>query len=427
MINFASFFTGIGGFDLGFEDAGMSCVFQCELDANCRELLGRKFTALILPDILAIAAAHRRIRKGKQGINHEKWNRLFELLRSAAVWCGGFPCQDVSVAGLRAGLAGSRSGLWFAFRRVLALFQPAWVVIENVPGLLSSNAGSDLASIVSGLEKLGYRWAYRTLDAQYFNVAQRRERVFIVASRGNFRCAEVLFERESVCWSDPPSREAAKGVARPIAACAPGSSGYRNDADTADNLIPDTVGTLNDGAHRGGGSTDKMRILDEYLPSVAWALQERDAKGQDSSTKEGHLIVTRQGGFFDEAIGVNARQDPDSWIERTGPLDTDGSTQAITVPICFTAKDHGADASTISPTLRAGGHSSSHANGGVMPAISGRDGVRRLTPLECERLQGFPDKWTDGFADSVRYRMTGNAVCRNVAAWIGRRLVRFFT
>lgn len=197
------------------------------------------------------------------------------------------------------------------------------------------------------------------------------------------------------------------------------------------------------------------------MPSVAWALQERDAKGADSSTKEGHLIPMRRGGFFDAPIAFHPSQDPIS--------STDGSTHALgcgskqgqsSVAIAFSCKDSGADATNdCSPTLRSGNAVDGNANGGVMPAVAfktshftrGKDGapsevfpplsadvdkgdqcpvigtrwgVRRLTPTECERLQGFPDGHTAGFSDSTRYRMMGNAVCVECAEWIGKRLVR---
>jgi len=110
--------------------------------------------------------------------------------------CGGFPCQDVSVAGRRAGLAGERSGLWHEFHRLIDRAKPGTVVIENVPGLLSSNGGRDFATVLRGLVECGYGVAWRILDAQYFGVPQRRRRVFIVGSLGAGCAAEVLFESE---------------------------------------------------------------------------------------------------------------------------------------------------------------------------------------------------------------------------------------
>ncbi len=482
-IPFASFFAGIGGFDLGFERAGMQCVLQCELDANCRELLGKKFSALQLSDIRAIAAAHRRIRLNRPGIDHEKWNRLFALLRTAVVWCGGFPCQDVSVAGNRAGLAGERSGLWFAFRRLLALFRPAWAVIENVPGLLSSNGGLDFAVILSGLEELRYGVAWKTYDAQYLGVAQRRERVFIVASLASLRCAEVLFEPDSVCGDSAPSREPRERITGTFGARASAGGGLGTDfeigggcsrslrasdggVDREDGhtLIPAVVGALSDGAHNGGGATGKMPTPDASLPSVAWALQERDSKGSDSSTKEGHLIPIRRGGFFDVTpLDTTQITSPENRCNpKAGDPSHPLSRNAHPPAIAFSGRDRGDDGrgyecnaqvtGDISPALdtvkpprvaiafKAPNEihpplSADADKGDQDPLIfqtriarNGRgqpsEGVRRLTPTECSRLQGFTDDWNSIFSDSVRYRQFGNAVCVPVAEWIGRRLVK---
>ena len=197
-IAFGSLFSGIGGFDLGFERAGMRCAWQCEIDAAARGVLARQFPGVpIMEDV-------RDVRS--------------DNVAAVDLVCGGFPCQDLSVAGKRAGLAGERSGLWFEFRRVLDELRPQWVVIENVPGLLSSNGGRDFAVLLRGLVELRYGVAWRVLDAQYFGVAQRRRRVFIVGSLGDGRAAEVLFESEGVCGHPPARREAGQGIAGTIAA-----------------------------------------------------------------------------------------------------------------------------------------------------------------------------------------------------------------
>jgi DNA (cytosine-5)-methyltransferase 1 len=151
---------------------------------------------------------------------------------------GGTPCQDFSVAGLRAGIAGDRGNLTLEYLRLAARTQPRWIVWENVPGVLSSDDGRALGSFLGGLGELGYGFAYRVLDAQYAGVPQRRRRVFVVGYLGDWRrAAAVLFERESLLGHPAPRREAGEGVACPITPGSPNGSGYRNDADTADNLI----------------------------------------------------------------------------------------------------------------------------------------------------------------------------------------------
>lgn len=151
-----SLFSGVGGFDLAFERAGFEIAWQCEIDRHASAVLKRHW-----PDVRLIGDVHD-IGPGDGPID---------------VLVGGFPCQDLSVAGRRAGLAGERSGLFFEFARCIETLAPEWVVIENVPGLLSSNGGRDMATVVGTLGKLGYGWAYRVLDAQYDHLAQRRERV----------------------------------------------------------------------------------------------------------------------------------------------------------------------------------------------------------------------------------------------------------
>lgn len=181
------------------------------------------------------------------------------------------------------------------------------------------------------------------------------------------------------------------------------------------------------------------------VPEVAGCLQERDTKGADSDTKPGHLIpVAFQEGFAARGEGprpstevfptlqshagdqhpcvaFNARQDPDTWNDRTGPIDTDGTAMAV----AFSCKDHGADAGACAPTLRGMGHADSHANGGGQIAVATSLSVRRLTPRECERLQGFPDDYTliahrgKPAADGPRYKALGNSMAVPVMRWIG--------
>lgn len=121
---------------------------------------------------------------------------------------GGTPCQDFSIAGLRAGMDGERGKLTFEFLRLVAAARPRWVVWENVPGVLSANGGRAFGTFLGALEELGYGWAYRVLDAQYFGVPQRRRRVFVVGCRGDAtRAAAVLFEQQSLLGNPAPSKE----------------------------------------------------------------------------------------------------------------------------------------------------------------------------------------------------------------------------
>jgi len=169
-MNFISLFSGVGGFDLGLSSAGMECKAQVELDKNCQEILQAHWNVPLIADVKT-AGKHN--------------------LPPADLICGGFPCQDISLAGERRGLKGERSGLWFEFQRIIAEINPRWVIIENVPGLLTSNGGEDFSTVLQGLAECGYYVCWRILDAQYFGSAGTRRRIFIVA--GNERSREVLF------------------------------------------------------------------------------------------------------------------------------------------------------------------------------------------------------------------------------------------
>lgn len=164
-----SLFAGIGGFDLAMRNHGINTTAAVEIDTRCRNILTRHFPhTTLFTDIKEVTGADI-LSTG--------------FVPRTGIITGGFPCQDVSVAGKRAGLAGSRSGLFWQAARLIQELQPRWVIIENVPGLLSSNSGRDMGTVVGTLAELGYGWAYRVLDAQHFGVPQRRRRVFIVAGK----------------------------------------------------------------------------------------------------------------------------------------------------------------------------------------------------------------------------------------------------
>lgn len=177
----ASFFSGIGGFDLGFERAGMEVIFQSEINPFCRRVLKKHWPAVPLAG----------------DINQLK---IGDIPGGADVWCGGFPCQDVSLAnqGKRKGLEGDRSGLFFVFASLVRGHKPPYVILENVPGLLNSCAGADFQTVLDTLGKLGYICAWRVLDAKYFGTPQRRRRVIVVASLGNASAVEILLDPRTI-------------------------------------------------------------------------------------------------------------------------------------------------------------------------------------------------------------------------------------
>jgi len=319
MLTVGSLFSGVGGLDLGLEQAGgFEIRWQCENDPYCRKVLARHW-----PDV---------------DLNGDVKDVGRTTLASCDLLCGGFPCTDLSVAGRRKGLAGEGSGLWWEFHRLIGELSPTWVLIENVVGLLSSNGGEDLAVILHGLEELRYGWNFRILDSQYFGVPQRRRRVFIVGHFGGVCPPEILLESEGVC----------------------------GDTEEVDEQGKEVAGTL------GGGTNSE---------GVSW---------YERHDQDGRVIDLT--GKPTQTLSANADNACDL------PLVLAHSSQG------------GADRPpTLSP---------------IPDAVP-----RRLTPRECERLQGFPDDWTryadDGteLVDAPRYRMMGNAVTVNVAEWIGRRLM----
>jgi DNA (cytosine-5)-methyltransferase 1 len=195
----ASFFSGIGGIDLGFIKAGFRVTMQCEIDNFCQSILEAHWpTTPRFKDIKEVTDADVPV---------------------SDVWAGGFPCQDVSLArmGPRAGLKGKKSGLFFEFARILEAGRPRVFLIENVPGLLSSHGGRDFGIILRTLAGLGYGVGWRVLNSRYFGVAQSRQRVYIVGCHRDWRGpGEILLEPECGKGDDPASGQNGKKPVSPF-------------------------------------------------------------------------------------------------------------------------------------------------------------------------------------------------------------------
>jgi DNA (cytosine-5)-methyltransferase 1 len=276
--------------------------------------------------------------------------------------------------------------------------QPKWIVWENVPGVLSSGKGRDFGTFLGALGELGYGFAYRVLDAQWFGVAQRRRRVFVVGHLGDWRrAAAVLFERESV-FGNPPTR-GATGEGTAVAASIRTKTGRSDDrGDGCDNLVA-AYGFKQGANHSGacGGLTEDCE------PPLTC--------GQDHNL-----------------IAFHPTQDPISSDDGSTHAMGCGSkggccTQAVAFSHSAAANSHGvAYVEEGTPPLRGGGA------GNSMPAVAQAMAVRRLTPRECERLQGFPDDYTlveyrkKPAADGPRYRALGNSMAVPVMRWIGERI-----
>jgi len=306
---------------------------------------------------------------------------------------GGTPCQSFSVAGLRGGLDDDRGNLALEFCRLAQREQPRWIVWENVPGVLSSGGGRDFGSILGALEDLGYGLAYRVLDAQYFGVAQRRRRVFVVGYLGDWRpAAAVLFEHHSMSGHPAPSREARQGAARAAAAGAGGSGGRRERP---------CVGTY----ECVGGDGQIVGAL---------AAQ----PGTKQTTYVAYPIDTHR--IFEGsraiagALTSNYGKQPDSSDTALGP----------TLAVAFGVSE----SPELGHCLRAG---ASRADKHESTTYIAASAVRRLTPVECERLQGFPDNFTaipwrkkpaDECPDGPRYKALGNSMAVPCMRWIGERI-----
>lgn len=324
---------------------------------------------------------------------------------------GGTPCQSFSVAGLRKGLADPRGNLMLTYLAIARRYAPRWLVWENVPGVLSSNKGRDFGTFLGGLAELGYGFAYRVLDAQYVRVEsharavpQRRRRVFVVGYLGDWRrAAAVLFERESMLGHPAPRREAGKGVAVSPTLRAGGNrtGGDRppgTDVDTADSMIPTIARALTTSNQRIDAETETLLVAEPYT----LAIRGRDGEHQLEYRQDGtaNAVLTPNGGRAGIGVGAIAFD-------------------------CKASGRNGFAVGDIAATQRSMGHANSHTNGGGHQAVMFGSAVRRLTPRECERLQGFPDDYTllpGKAADGPRYKALGNSMAVNVMRWIGERI-----
>lgn len=360
---------------------------------------------------------------------------------------GGTPCQAFSVAGLREGLADPRGNLTLTFLGVAAKYRPEWLVWENVPGVLSDRTNA-FGQFLAGLAELGYGWAYRLLDAQYFGLAQRRKRVFVVACLGGWeRAAAVFFEPESLRRNSAPGREEGEGVAGTITQRSRRCDGSGQE----ESVIPiQEIGKRQSGNPMNGVGHGKDGDLMHTLQStavhgVAHSLRATGFDASEDGTGRGTPLVP----VVSPTITSNYGKQPDSSDTSNGPMlvpvlspalkardykgpssDGDGDGAPL-IPVCFSSKDHGADAGVReyanSGTLRANGPGHDPVGTRIRHGMS----VRRLTPTECERLQGFPDGYTNVpwrnkpySPDGPRYKALGNSMAVPCMKWIGQRIRR---
>jgi len=370
----------------------------------------------------------------------KEWN----LDSNVDVFVGGTPCQSFSVAGLRKGLDDPRGNLMLTYLAIADKYRPKWLVWENVPGVLSSNGGLDFASLLRGMGELGYGFAYRILDAQYFGVAQRRRRVFVIGCLGDWRsAAAVLFERHSLSGNIAPSREKRENPAK----CLTRGVGQRYDFETEDFIAQpiaynitfcDSNGTRADRPDGGlyVNETDVTNTLTKAGIGTNVAQPVYELHSQDSRMRElgdtcctvtstwgtggGNVPVTIQPIAFSGQMS-----NPQTDVDMTQTLQAK-NPMAVMQPIGFEENFHAIKETQTAPAMTTKGYGVTQNAGGL--GIRQSMAVRRLTPKECERLQGFPDNYTDiqpkgkPTPDGPRYKALGNSMAVPVMAWIGKRI-----
>ena len=387
------------------------------------------------------------------------------------VLVGGTPCQSFSVAGLRKGLDDPRGNLMLTYLAIAKRYRPNWLVWENVPGVLSSNGGRDFGSFLGGLAECGYGFAYRVLDAQFFGVAQRRRRVFVVGYLGDWRlAAAVLFERHSLQGHPAPSREKRQGAAASTGAGVVGGGWPADISSTLDTTFGTKQGLENQHINAGcpmfvpaqpvfemHGQDSRVRDLGETCSTVTskWrtgggnvpvalqpiALAENTIGRQPHNGGNGDGFTDGGPMYTLNATGVHGVAQPICLMDQGGSVmniehdmtgtlrrETHGHEPIVMQPVGAFKPGQSAQAHSIgyesemAPTLEAG------SGGNNKPAVHVGMAVRRLTPIECERLQGFPDSYTDiksknkPTPDGPRYKALGNSMAVPVMAWIGQRI-----
>jgi DNA (cytosine-5)-methyltransferase 1 len=389
----------------------MRTVWQCEKDEYRRRVLARHWPDIERwDDVRAVsmdALRRRDVHRGRErGIADSAERQRNKRYDSPDLLCGGFPCQDLSVAGRRKGLEGDRSGLFYEFARIADELRPRWLMVENVPGLLSSADGRDFAIVLRTLADIGYGLAWRVLDARYFGVPQRRRRVFIVGHLGGDPSPAVLalgaggegdLEASRCSWQNAPQRASnGAGVAINLRGR---DGGAQAELDSLASLRAADGGSSRSYVAPTLGRSYGDRGVDLQAPHVVTQVSALQAPNG------GHLIAAplTKGSATGEGVNPPGRRQED---------DVNLVTHSITL-----ASDPISARELAQPQTRRNGDPGT---------ISNAQGVRRLTPTECERLMSWPDGWTiadENTADSRRYAACGDGVVSNVAEWIGRRIM----
>ena len=414
-MRYASVCSGVEAASLAWMPLGWEAVWFSEIDSFPCAVLKERF-----PDVPNLGDMTE--------IKGEKYHGTVDLL------VGGTPCQGFSVAGKQGGLNDSRSALCLAYCGLLETMRPRWFVWENVPGVFSTNQGDDFRAFLGKIDEIGYSVAWRVLDAQYVRVdgfpravPQRRRRVFVVGHLGDWRYpASVLFEPDCLPGDTSPRRIKGAGVARSLTASTGGTSGKEQQHTFI----------RGDGRPLNALGVDGLVMDAEFWNGEDVSTTLTEAFADDRMPDKGKLpcVICRAGDMANAETGVNvgttllARQyksPPFVCAHETGQgYWQDGD-------IAGTLRAEGENRPSRPSNIICAGFSGGQGEKAGVMGVSVNTSVRRLLPVECERLMGFPDNWTripwrgksaEDCPDSPRYKACGNSMCVNVMRWIGLRI-----
>lgn len=358
---------------------------------------------------------------------------------SVDVLIGGTPCQSFSVAGLRKGMVDPRGNLALVYIGLVNHVRPRWVIWENVPGVLSSDGGRDFGSLLGALDELGYGYAWRVLDAQYWGVAQRRRRVFLIGHLGEGSAASaVLFEQAGSSRNYPTRRQTGEGV----------TFSFEDSFGTSDEEglteCSDVAPTLTHSGppfSRTGQSSVETEALITCIASGQAGAESHDEIAPTLTGLHEVPILANKAICFRPGMTCRLGDPRLSDIAPTLTAQPGDNHPACVVPepisfgdAAIKTTNHQGDRvvgdGDIFPTLSAQGANNGGGPGSLLYQHT-RAAVRRLTPVECERLQGFPDNWTripwrgkdeENCPDGVRYKAVGNSMAVPVIRWLGQRI-----
>lgn len=418
-LKYISLFSGIEAASVAWEPLGWEPIAFSEIEPYPCELLKQRF-----PDVPNLG-----------DITKIDWS---SYRGKADIIVGGSPCQSFSIAGNREGLKGE-SGLMFEYIRAIREVLPRYFVWENVLGALSSEGGAAFAQLLREMDVIGYGLAWRVLDAQFFGVAQRRRRVFLVGCLGNAgRAAQILFDGESMRWDRPSSRDKRKS----LAANAKSRLGRCYSrlvrcgcAEGKGDLAKDDIGRTDKNGPQGDGvnedlsftlnTTDRYAVA--YLPFNPTQVTSKQNGNNPQWDDPCHtLSATDRPPHVICMADANAKAAIDE--DLCGTLHVGGDPSFVAVEA-----SNGEDVVGALCARDYKGVGSQYVSEGKV--IAQKDDahyiVRKLMPIECERLQGFPDRWTDiefkgkPASDAARYKALGNSMAVPVMHWIGKQIARF--